>query len=59
MLVKVLAILTILYWQLLWQSLLAQQKNTPTKWVVQAGGLLKVNGSTNINKFTCRITTTQ
>ena len=55
MLVKILAIQTILYWQLLWQSLLAQQKNTPIKWVVQAGGLLKVNGSTNINKFTCRI----
>ncbi|HPH22873.1 MAG TPA: hypothetical protein PLW32_03230 [Chitinophagaceae bacterium] len=25
------------------------------KWVVQKGGTLKVNGSTNINKFSCKI----
>jgi hypothetical protein len=53
--VKVLAILSILCWQLLWQHAFAQQKTGITKWVVQGGGSLKVDGSTNINKFTCRI----
>lgn len=35
----------------------ANQANIPVfyKWVVQKGGTLKVDGSTNINKFSCKI----
>jgi hypothetical protein len=35
----------------------AQKNSTPflIKWVVQKGGSLKVDGSTNINKFSCKI----
>jgi len=53
--VKVLAILSFVSCQLLWQYTFAQQKTNTTKWVVQGGGSLKVDGSTNINNFTCRI----
>ncbi|MDI9366096.1 MAG: YceI family protein [Flavobacterium sp.] len=52
--VQVFAILFFVCWQLLWQHTFAQQKTT-TKWVVQGGSSLKVDGSTNINKFTCHI----
>jgi hypothetical protein len=52
---KVLIILFFACWQLLGQQTFAQQKTNTTKWVVQGGGSLKVDGSTNINKFTCRI----
>lgn len=39
-------------------SAFTAQFNKPqiTKWVILKGGALKVNGSTNINKFNCEIT---
>ncbi len=49
------AIIYCLCWQCLGITLFAQQKTTVTKWIVQGGGSLKVDGSTNINKFTCHI----
>ena len=49
---------TLLFLMLILFSAINSQMNKPqiTKWVIMKGGSLKVDGSTNVNKFNCVIT---